>query len=139
MEIEITITPQPIDSAGSLPQGLVGAAGALVEFAGVVRGEENDQAIAALEYEAYEPMAGRVMREILDDLGQRHPCLWAQVIHRVGVVPVGECAIRVRAAAGHREQAFALVMEFMNRLKQDVPIWKCRALRAPDQPNRARP
>jgi molybdopterin synthase catalytic subunit len=50
------------------------------------------------------------------------------VIHRVGIVPVGEAAIYVGIAARHRAEAFGLLDEFMNRLKQDVPIWKLRAL-----------
>ena len=61
----------------------------------------------------------------------RHPCLAAKVIHRLGVVPVGETAIYVGVAAKHRGEAFALLAEFMDRLKQDVPIWKRRALPVP--------
>jgi molybdopterin molybdotransferase len=52
------------------------------------------------------------------------------VIHRVGIVPVGETAIYLGVAAKHRGAAFALLAEFMDRLKQDVPIWKRRALPA---------
>ena len=104
--------------------------GAWVEFRGVVRGEENGQAIAALEYEAYSPMAETEMRRILAELGGGHPCVFIRVIHRVGIVPVGEAAIYIGIAARHRGAAFALLTEFMNRLKQDVPIWKRRALTA---------
>lgn len=124
MEIEIHITPQRI-AAKPFPQST--GAGAIAEFSGVVRGEENNQAIAALEYEAYSPMAERVMREIITELGHRHPCLFVRVTHRTGIVPVDEIAIHMAAAARHRAEAFAMLTEFMNRLKQDVPIWKRRA------------
>jgi molybdopterin molybdotransferase len=50
------------------------------------------------------------------------------VIHRLGVVPAGEAAIYVGLAGQHRAEAFALLAQFMDRLKQDVPIWKRRAL-----------
>ena len=50
------------------------------------------------------------------------------MIHRVGVIPVGETAIYVGVASPHRGEAIALLAEFMDRLKQDVPIWKRRAL-----------
>ncbi len=102
--------------------------GALAEFSGIVRGEENGRVIAALEYEAYSPMAARVMRDILAELGQRHPCLFVRVTHRIGIVPVGEAAIHIVVTARHRAEAFAMLAGFMDRLKQDVPIWKCRAL-----------
>lgn len=130
MHLEVEITAQPIEPRRPVPPELAGALGALAEFTGVVRGQEDGQPIAALEYEAYEPMAEKVMRAIIEDLRQRHPCAFVRVTHRVGIVPVGETAIHVAAAAPHRAAALALVTEFMDRLKQDVPIWKRRALRA---------
>ena len=125
MKIEIHITPQRILEKASprLP-----GVGAWAEFSGLVRAEENGSPIAALEYEAYAPMAERIMRDILTELGQRHPCLVVCVTHRIGIVPVGEAAIHIIVAARHRAEAFAMLTEFMNRLKQDVPIWKRRAL-----------
>jgi molybdopterin synthase catalytic subunit len=50
------------------------------------------------------------------------------ILHRTGIVPVGEAAIIIRATARHRAEAFALVSGFMDRLKQDVPIWKVRGV-----------
>lgn len=130
MQIEITITPQPIDLCRELPQEIAGEAGAVAEFAGLVRREEGGRAIAALEYEAYQPMAENSMRKIVEELGQSPPCRFVRITHRVGIVPVGEAAIQVVAAALHRAEALAMVTRFMDRLKQDVPIWKCRALTA---------
>jgi molybdopterin synthase catalytic subunit len=134
MRVEIAITEQPIDLWREPPAGFAGQAGAVAEFVGIVRDEENGQRIAALEYEAYAPMAEREMRHILDDIALRQPCLFARVIHRVGVIPVGEAAIYVGVAGRHRAEAFALLAEFMDRLKQDVPIWKRRALTAAELP-----
>jgi len=99
-----------------------------VEFVGVVRGTEGGRAISALRYEAYRPMAENQMRKILLELNRSHPCLRARVIHRIGVVPVGEAAIHVSVEAVHRAEAFALVSVFMDRLKEDVPIWKAAVL-----------
>lgn len=125
MEIEIQLTTAPIPEVLAPPPM---PHGAWVEFRGVVRGEEAGNPIAALEYEAYPSMAEREMRRILRALADRHPCLATRVIHRVGVVPVGEAAIFVGVAGRHRTEAFALLAEFMDRLKEDVPIWKRRAL-----------
>jgi molybdopterin molybdotransferase len=123
MEIEIQLTDRPIAET-ILPPGQPGAVGAWLEFRGVVRGEENGQTIRAIEYEAYPEMAGREIRRLLQEISARHPCLAAKVIHRVGVIPVGETAIYVGVASPHRGAAIALLAEFMDRLKQDVPIWK---------------
>ena len=132
MEIEIQLTDQPI-AEKFLPPTQPGAVGAWLEFRGVVRGEENGQTIRALEYEAYPEMAGREIRRLLQEISARHPCRAAKVIHRVGVIPVGETAIYVGVASPHRGEAIALLAEFMDRLKQDVPIWKRRALPVEDE------
>jgi molybdopterin synthase catalytic subunit len=128
MQVQVEITSQPIDPRSALPAELVGSAGAVAEFLGLVRDVEDGRSIAALEYEAYSPMAEQEMRRILENLAGQHPCLFARVIHRVGVVPVGETAIHVSIAARHRAEAFAMLAGFMDRLKLDVPIWKRRAL-----------
>ena len=130
MQIEVHLTHAPI--AETLSPSPITGAGAWVEFRGVVRGEEEGQPIAALEYQAYSPMAEREIRRIIGDIAQRQPCLQVSVVHRVGVIPVGQAAIAVGVAAKHRVEAFALLAEFMDRLKQDVPIWKRRVLTAGD-------
>jgi molybdopterin molybdotransferase len=126
MEIEIQMTNELIAEKISAPSQ-IGAHGAWIEFRGVVRDSENGGQISALEYEAYPEMAEREIRRLLEEIAKKIPCLAAKVIHRVGIIPVGETAIYVGVASTHRGEAIALLAEFMNRLKQDVPIWKRRA------------
>jgi molybdopterin molybdotransferase len=127
MEIEIQLTGLRIaENISSLAH--FGAHGAWLEFRGMVRREENSQPIIALEYEAYPEMAEREIRRLLEDISARHPCLGVKVVHRTGIVPVGEAAIYLGVAAKHRAEAIALLGEFMDGLKKDVPIWKRRAL-----------
>ena len=132
MQIEIQLTNSRI--AAPLPPAPLTGAGAWVEFRGVIRGDEHGEAIAALEYQAYSPMAEREMRRIIEGIAAPRPCLVAKVIHRIGVIPVGEAAIYVGIAGTHRAEAFALLTQFMDRLKQDVPIWKRRVLSADELP-----
>ena len=127
MKIEIQLTREPI-VAPKLAEEFSGSSGAFAEFSGNVRASENGATIAALEYEAYSPMAENEMQRIVQSLAEKFPCLAVSVIHRVGVIPVGETAIYLGVAAKHRGEAFGLLTEFMNRLKQDVPIWKRRTL-----------
>lgn len=129
MEISIQLTNMPI-AEKIYPPPDVGARGAWLEFRGVVRAEENGRPISALEYEAYPEMAEGEIRRLLELLSAKHPCLAVKVVHRVGVIPVGETAIYVGVASAHRGEAIVLLTEFMNRLKQDVPIWKARTLAA---------
>lgn len=127
MHIEILISPAAITP----PDRTVDSgAGALAEFTGIVRGEENDRPISALVYEAYQPMAETVIRRLLNELAAVHPCHSVRVQHRTGIVLAGEAAIHIAVQARHRGPAFALLVAFMDRLKQDVPIWKIEALPA---------
>jgi molybdopterin synthase catalytic subunit len=126
--IEVRLTHKSIGPEDLLSRAKqAGVNGAWVEFTGLVRGEENGQRIEALEYEAYESMAPKVIRAILVRLGQLHRCSAVGVVHRLGLIPVGEAAIWVGVASPHRREAFALLTEFMDELKRDVPIWKRRA------------
>ena len=126
--LRIELTEGPIlPHNGQAPSGC----GASVEFLGVVRGEEDGQPIAALVYEAYRPMAEFQMERLVSELLIDFPCEAVQVTHRIGVVPVGETAIAVSVAARHRQEAFSFLAAFMDRLKQEVPIWKTRTIAAP--------
>lgn len=125
MEIAVALTSEVI----VLPDSAPGAGtGALLEFQGMVRDLENGKPISALCYEVYEPMACRALREILERLGDIHPCQAVTVIHRYGVIPVGEVAIFVRVESAHRAAGIRLLEDFMNELKLVVPIWKIRTL-----------
>src|SRR5690348_13615051 len=126
MEIDIQLTAEPIDASTLKRFNASTSTGAWLEFRGVVRGDENGQPISALEYEAYPGMAEGEMRRILESLAKEFPCLAAKIIHRIGIIPVGETAIYVGIAAEHRGEAIALLAAFMDQLKQDVPIWKRR-------------
>jgi len=119
--VEVEITKQVIKVAEVRDGGDVGAS---VEFKGIVRKEEKGSIIMGLDYEAYESMAKKVMREILEKLALVHPFKSALVIHRIGSIPVGEAAIYVRVTSKHRREAISALSEFMDRLKEDVPIWK---------------
>ena len=129
MEIQVQLTDQPIPPSVP-PPAHQGTVGAWTEFRGLVRTEENRRPIIALDYQAYREMAERELRRLLVELAAQHPCLSAHVIHRVGVVPVGEAAIYVGIASARRAEGFAMLAAFMDRLKQDVPIWKRRSLPA---------
>ena len=121
-EIKILVTEAPLASFGDPP----GNCGAVVEFCGIVRNEENGIAISALEYQAYQPMAEHEIWRLIRELLVQFPCASVRVAHRVGVIPVGEAAIILQVASRHRGAAFSFAAAFMDRLKQEVPIWKIK-------------
>jgi len=74
-------------------------------------------------------MAETLIREILRQLSLSHPCFSIEVLHRLGHIQVGETSLWIRVLAPHRAEAFALLTQFLDRLKQDVPIWKTKPSR----------
>lgn len=107
--------PDPADPAG---------VGAAVVFEGIVRGMESGREIAALDYEAYEPMASRQLELLARDVLEKHGLKAVWVEHSRGRVGVGEVSFRLTVHAAHRKEALAGMDEFIDRMKKDVPIWK---------------
>jgi molybdopterin synthase catalytic subunit len=100
-----------------------GGAGGIATFTGMVRGHSHGKRVVRLEYEAYAPMAEATLREIAEALEATHGARVA-ILHRVGVLSVGEVAVVIAASAPHRAESFAACREAIERLKRDVPIWK---------------
>ena len=124
MHSEILLTAAPIQVPPcAWPSREIGAC---VEFQGVVREKEGETLLAGLYYESYVAMAERQLRRIAEELIRAHGCAAVLFIHRLGWVPVGEASVYVRVMAKHRGPAFAACEAMIERLKQDVPIWKRR-------------
>jgi molybdopterin converting factor subunit 1 len=98
--------------------------GGVVTFTGAVRGESQGRRVVRLEYEAYTPMAEARLRAIGGEIDGRWPGCRTAILHRVGALSVGEVAVVIAVAAPHRQAAFAACAYAIDRLKQDVPIWK---------------
>lgn len=98
--------------------------GGVVTFTGVVRARSRGKQIVRLEYQAYRPMAERKMAEIAAGIATEIPGVRVAIVHRVGVLGVGEAAVVIAASAAHRAQAFDACRAAIDRLKESVPIWK---------------
>jgi molybdopterin synthase catalytic subunit/molybdopterin converting factor small subunit len=101
-----------------------GLRGGLVTFTGIVRSESRGHLVVRLSYEAYGAMAERVLAAIGQQAEERWPGTQLAIVHRVGVLVPGDVAVTIAAAAPHRAQAFDACRFAIERLKEDVPIWK---------------
>ncbi|WP_254546035.1 molybdopterin synthase [Halomarina pelagica] len=100
--------------------------GAVATFTGRVRAKdsEDDARTELLEFEKYEGVAEARMDEICGELAEREGVFEVLMHHRTGVVRDGEDIVFVVVLAGHREEAFRTVEDGINRLKDEVPIFK---------------
>lgn len=99
-------------------------AGAVVSFTGTVRDQTDGLAVQALEYEAYRSMAEKYLARIGAEVRERWPTARVAILHRVGRLTVGEASVVIAVASPHRAEAFEGCRHAIERLKQDVPIWK---------------
>jgi molybdopterin synthase catalytic subunit len=98
--------------------------GAISIFIGTVRNNTQGKEVIALEYEAYEEMAEKIMNQIIDEIMSKWKIKKVAVQHRKGKLEVGEISIAIAVSAPHREDAIHACKYAIDRLKQIVPIWK---------------
>jgi molybdopterin synthase catalytic subunit len=98
--------------------------GAVVLFSGEVRNNNNGREVTHLEFEAYVPMAEKMIGRILEEAKSRFKLNLAVCIHRLGTVEINECAVVVVTGAGHRKEAYSANRYIIDRVKGEVPIWK---------------
>ena len=118
------IVSQPIDVAGVTAAVADPGTGATVTFIGTTRDYNENRRVIRLEYEAYPEMALAEMRKIGEEAKQRWPIKQVAIVHRIGVVPLGEASVVIAVSAGHRHAAFEASHFAIDRLKEVVPIWK---------------
>ena len=115
----------PHDAAVALLRDQPDDRGALATFAGIVRRHSNlGKEVTHLEYEAYPLMAVRMMRRIEAEVRGRWPILDVAIVHRTGRVDIGGVAVSIAVSAIHRAEALEACRYVIDRMKQDVPIWK---------------
>ena len=124
------VTSDPVDLSEIHARLTRPDVGAIVTFAGSVRGETQREGLPPgteyLEYEAYEEMAALKMGQIAREIWGRWPLVkGVAIVQRIGRLDVGETTTIVACAAGHRDQgAFDAARYGIDRLKEIVPVWK---------------
>jgi molybdopterin synthase catalytic subunit len=114
----------PIASEVAIAHVSHAGAGGVAVFIGVVRAENDGRAVARLEYQAYASMARLELVRIAEQIAREIPGVRLSAIHRTGSLVVGEIAVVCAASAPHRDEAFRACRLLIDRIKEQVPIWK---------------
>ena len=118
------LTRDPISAGAVRDRVLTPEDGAVVVFEGVVRNNTKGRSTKFLDYECYEPMALKMMRQIGEEIAQSHAITRIAMVHRLGRMEISEISVLIVVSAPHRKPAFDAALEGINRLKKLVPIWK---------------
>ncbi|HKU02729.1 MAG TPA: molybdenum cofactor biosynthesis protein MoaE [Arthrobacter sp.] len=130
--VSAVLSAEPISVDQAIAAVESETAGAVVSFSGVVRNHDGGKAVERLSYSAH-PTAHQVMSDVVARLvaeqdadagaGSGQPVrIWAA--HRIGMLEIGDPALVCAVSAAHRGQAFAVCSELVDRIKEQVPIWK---------------
>ena len=96
----------PIDDLALEDAVRTDADGAVIVFRGVARRYSRGRDVVHLEYEAYPEMAEKVMAQIAEEVKSRWPVSGVAIVHRTGVLEIGQASVAIAVAAPHRGEAF---------------------------------
>jgi molybdopterin synthase catalytic subunit len=122
--VTVALTRERIDAEKIVAAAKSGEDGAVVVFDGIVRNHSRGRRTLHLDYEAYEEMALRQMRELGLKARERFGVRQVTVVHRLGRLEIGETSVLIVVASAHRSAAFEACRWLIDTLKQSVPIWK---------------
>jgi molybdopterin synthase catalytic subunit len=122
--VGLTEAPLPLDAAAAW--AVRPDCGAVVTFSGTARDHSAGRpGVWRLEYEAYESQVVPRLEQLAAAARARFPTVGRLVLlHRVGIVPVGDSSVVVAASAPHRGEAFDAARYGIDTLKATIPIWK---------------
>jgi molybdopterin synthase catalytic subunit/molybdopterin converting factor small subunit len=120
----IALIREPIDAEKRVAAAKHGDDGAVVVFDGIVRNNTRGRKTLHLDYEAYEEMALKQMKELAEQALGKFAVRQVTIVHRLGRLVVGETSVLVIVASAHRGAAFDACRWLIDTLKKTVPIWK---------------
>ncbi len=102
------------------------ACGAECVFLGRTRAQTHPQMgpLQYLNYEVYEPMALKLLNAMVADAAERFDARAIRMIHSQGKVAIGEASVVIQVATPHRGASFEACRYLIDRLKQELPVWK---------------
>lgn len=99
--------------------------GAITLFIGLVKGlVEGDKRVQELEYTVVKDVALKIMEKIAREEAEKYKLSHVIIWHRVGLLKPGEVTIVIAVLAENRKSSFAAAEEILERVKNEVPIFK---------------
>ncbi|KGQ21928.1 molybdopterin converting factor subunit 1 [Thermus filiformis] len=123
-EENLGLTREPLDLKALVDWATRPQYGAVVSFLGTTRSPNRGAEVAFLEYEAYEEMALKTMRALVQEMRARFAIGRVALWHRLGRVEPSEASIAIVVSARHRKEAFLAAEYAIDRVKQVLPVWK---------------
>ena len=124
MAIEVKVSNEKIDVCKAIESVMMPGCGGTASFIGTIRDTFEGKGVKRVNVEAYDEMAVADLRRIAAELSSEKGIGGITIVHRTGVLEVGEVVVVVAVSAPHRKEAFDVCQSIIDRLKQTTPIWK---------------
>ncbi|MFD1360187.1 molybdenum cofactor biosynthesis protein MoaE [Lentibacillus salinarum] len=118
------MTEEPIDPNDCIEKVVRNEAGAVNTFIGTVREFTNGKRTLFLEYQAYVPMAEKILAQIGEEIQEKWGNTDTAIAHRIGRLEITDTAVVIAVSTPHRKDAFEASRYAIERIKEIVPIWK---------------
>ncbi|TIA30233.1 hypothetical protein D6C78_09725 [Aureobasidium pullulans] len=122
--IHVSLTYEKLIAANTIELVKSPKAGAVVVFLGCTRASFDGKTVTHLKYSAYVPLALRTLIDIAREIRAAYPAIAIAIVHRLGRVNVSEESIIIAVSSAHRATAFAAGEVCLERVKNEVEIWK---------------
>lgn len=122
--ISVSLTHAALSPTATMNLVRSPSAGAIVLFAGTTRDTFGSRAVLNLAYESYVPLALQTMLAIARSQRDRHALEAVAIVHRLGVVPIGEESVLIAVSSPHRRAAWLAGEECLEEVKARVEVWK---------------
>ena len=120
----VDITHEKIDVDTVLRSVEDDRTGGVVFFIGRVRNHSDGHEVIRMAYEGYDALAKTELGKIEAEVRAKWPVRQMTIIHRLGMLELGEASVLIAVACDHRVQAFEACQYTIDTLKKRIPVWK---------------
>lgn len=120
----IEITGQPIKPEKVIAGAKTDDSGCVVTYVGLIRDNADGRPVLTVEYRDDDGQATGRLVEIAAVTRQRWPVNNIAIVHRTGVLNVGDINLVVAVAAAHRKEGLEACAFIIDRFKEELPTRK---------------
>ena len=120
----VRLSAEPLDPAAVIAEVADERAGGIAVFVGTTRVQSRGRTVLLSTTRPTRASREQVMEELATDLERTYDLCAIAIAHRVGRVGIGEPSVVIAVSAPHRGDALAACKDYIDRLKETVPLWK---------------
>jgi molybdopterin synthase catalytic subunit len=120
----IEITSNPLEPDIIINQVKNDSSGCVVTYVGLIRDNSNNKPVLSVEYQDPTGNAVNTLKDIAKEVNLKWQIENIGIVHRTGILNVGDINLVVAIASGHRSEGFDACQYVINEFKNRLPTLK---------------